>query len=303
MTSISSATAFAFPCQGKDLVGILHPAAIQAAVPAEGKVSARLGVLVVVGGPQYRVGSGRQFVDLARTLASAGFPVMRFDYRGMGDADGDKAEFENADPDIRAAVDNFMARVPGLDGVVLWGLCDGASAILFYAHADPRIKGIVILNPWVRTAATAAKAYLKHYYVERIKDPAFWRGLLRGRIAIVPAIRSWLGMARKAAGAADATGEAGLPGCRSQGSLPDRMAAGFRDYPGPVLLVLSGDDLTAREFEEAAKASPLWRKLLALGRVTIRRLPEADHTFSTALWRRQVSDTTRDWLRGGMQPS
>lgn len=295
---MSGATAFAFPCQGKDLVGILH----QAATPAEGEAPARLGVLVVVGGPQYRVGSGRQFVDLARALASAGFPVMRFDYRGMGDSDGDKAEFENADPDIRAAVDNFMARVPGLDGVVLWGLCDGASAILFYAHADPRIKGIVILNPWVRTAATAAKAYLKHYYVERIKDPAFWGGLLRGRTAIVPAVRSWFGMAREAAGATDATGEAGLPSCRSQGSLPDRMAAGFRDYQGPVLLVLSGDDLTAREFEEAAKASPLWRRLLALGRVTIRRLPEADHTFSTGLWRRQVSDTTRDWLAGGMQP-
>lgn len=291
---MTQTAAFTFPCQGLDLVGILHP--------AETPEPARIGVLVVVGGPQYRVGSGRQFVDLARALSARGFPVMRFDYRGMGDADGGRADFENADHDIRAAIDAFMARVPGLDGVVLWGLCDGASAILFYAHTDPRIKGIVILNPWVRTAATAAKAYLKHYYVARLKDPAFWRGLVRGETAIGPAIRSWLGMARQATTGGGAKGETGVQSCRAQGSLPDRMAAGLREYRGPVLLVLSGDDLTAREFEEAARASALWRRLLAEKRVTTSRLAESDHTFSTALWRAQVSAATGDWLARTMPP-
>ncbi|MFO1190154.1 MAG: hydrolase 1, exosortase A system-associated [Alphaproteobacteria bacterium] len=292
---MSQVTAFTFPCQGASLVAILHPA-------AAGAAPARIGVLVVVGGPQYRVGSGRQFVDLARALAAAGVPVMRFDYRGMGDSDGDKADFEAIDQDIRAAIDSFMARAPGLDGVVLWGLCDAASAVLFYAHLDPRVRGAVILNPWVRTAATAAKAYLKHYYVERLKSPAFWRGLATGKTAIGPAIRSWFGMARQAAsGAATAGGSDGLASCRAAGSLPDRMAAGLRDYRGPVLLVLSGDDLTAREFEEAARGSALWQRLLADRRVTTHRLPDADHTFSSTAWRRQVSDATRDWLANAVQ--
>jgi len=272
-----------------DLVGILHPAARDA--------GCRLGVVVVVGGPQYRVGSGRQFVNLARALAEAGYPTLRFDYRGMGDADGGRADFEAADDDIRAAIDALITRVPDLDGVVLWGLCDAASAILFYAHSDPRVRGVVILNPWVRTAATAAKAYLKHYYVGRIKDPAFWRGLVKGKTAILPALRSWLGLARQAARGAKAVGSGeGLASCRTPGSLPDRMAAGLRDFRGPVLLVLSGDDLTAREFEEAANASPLWRRLLGESRVTVRRLADADHTFSTTLWRREVAEATGDWL-------
>lgn len=53
-----------------------------------------LGLLMVVGGPQYRVGSHRQFVLLARDLAAAGIPVFPFDYRGMGDSTGQARDFE-----------------------------------------------------------------------------------------------------------------------------------------------------------------------------------------------------------------
>ncbi|MDQ2695687.1 MAG: hydrolase 1, exosortase A system-associated, partial [Pseudomonadota bacterium] len=110
-------TAFVFACRGDELPGILH----------HGAAGAARGLLLVVGGPQYRVGSHRQFVLLARDLAAAGIPVLRFDYRGMGDAGGDFAGFEGVDDDIAAALDAFFARCPGLREVVLWGLCDAAS--------------------------------------------------------------------------------------------------------------------------------------------------------------------------------
>ena len=58
-----------FSCGTDRLLGILHP----------GAPDSERGVLVVVGGPQYRVGSHRQFVLLARALAAAGIPVLRFD--------------------------------------------------------------------------------------------------------------------------------------------------------------------------------------------------------------------------------
>ena len=50
---------FAIDCAGERLPAILHP----------GTPGAARGVLVVVGGPQTRVGSHRQFVLLARQLA------------------------------------------------------------------------------------------------------------------------------------------------------------------------------------------------------------------------------------------
>ena len=62
-----------FTCQGLSLPGILHP----------GAPDASRGVLVVVGGPQYRVGSHRQFVLLARDLAAAGVPVQPLLEQGL----------------------------------------------------------------------------------------------------------------------------------------------------------------------------------------------------------------------------
>ncbi|MDX1657109.1 MAG: hydrolase 1, exosortase A system-associated, partial [Candidatus Competibacteraceae bacterium] len=120
--------AFTFPCRGAQLPGIPHP----------GAPGAPRGLLVVVGGPQYRVGSHRQFVLLARYLAAAGVPVLRFDYRGMGDGEGPAVDFTAIGPDIRAALEAFFAHSPGLEEVVLWGLCDAVPAIAAYAHRDCR---------------------------------------------------------------------------------------------------------------------------------------------------------------------
>lgn len=92
------------------------------------------GVLIIVGGPQYRVGSHRQFVLLSRRLAGEGYPAMRFDYRGMGDAGGAMRSFEDVRADIGAAIEAFQRAVPSLRRIVLWGLCDAASAALLYVR-------------------------------------------------------------------------------------------------------------------------------------------------------------------------
>ena len=149
--------ALAFACNDSWLYGILS-------IPEN--TSSR-GVLVVVGGPQYRAGSHRQFTLLARDLAAYGVPVLRFDCRGMGDSEGEPRIFEDIEEDLQCAIDKFMEEIPGLDEVVIWGLCDAASAALFYAHRDPRVTGLVLLNPWVRSEQGEAKAYLKHYYLAR----------------------------------------------------------------------------------------------------------------------------------------
>src|SRR5258708_3050929 len=123
--------AFMFDCEGESLVGILSGAGLPAG----------RGVLIVVGGPQYRVGSHRQFALVARHLAESGVPALRFDYRGMGDSNGEVRTFERVEVDIRCAIDQFFASVPGLKDVVIWGLWDAASAALFYSHQDARARG------------------------------------------------------------------------------------------------------------------------------------------------------------------
>ena len=150
------------------------------------------GILIIVGGPQYRVGSHRQFVSAARAFASNGYPTMRFDHRGMGDSEGDIISFDSIGPDIKAAIDSFMNVENNINGLILWGLCDAASAISQYAYHDERVKGIVLLNPWTRTDASLARAYVKHYYSNRIFQKEFWNKVLEGKLEFKRAAASFI---------------------------------------------------------------------------------------------------------------
>jgi exosortase A-associated hydrolase 1 len=276
--------AVTFNCRDACLYGI-------ASIPEH---AARRGVLVVVGGPQYRVGSHRQFTLLARSLAEQGIPAMRFDYRGMGDSAGEPRTFEDVQHDLRAAVDHFTATVPGMEEVVIWGLCDAASAAMFYAAGDKRVCGLVLLNPWVRTTGGHAKATLKHYYLDRLLQPALWRKIFSGRFDYRGALRSFTKLLGAATGKADPQAQAGQ--AVADAPLPDRMLAGMTNFKGKVLLILSGRDLTAQEFSEVAKAGQ-WQRLLGAAHVTRRALDDADHTFSRRVWRDQVSSWTGDWVK------
>jgi exosortase A-associated hydrolase 1 len=261
------------------------------------------GVLIVVGGPQYRVGSHRQFALLAGHLAAQGTPVMRFDYRGMGDSGGDPRDFEQVALDLHTAIDTFFGSVGELRDVVIWGLCDAASAALLYARHDARVSGLVLLNPWVRTAESQAKAYLRHYYLQRLLSPAPWHKLLRGEFDVRRSAKALASNIRQAIGTGDTTGQAASPTIQSRSqpaaakSLSERMAEGFEHFNGRVLLILSGNDLTAKEFIDVSSASNEWQLLLASPRVTRYVLPDATHTFSRREWRNQVATWTAAWVQ------
>lgn len=285
--SVTTERALSFPCDGETLVGILH----------EGSPSASVGVVVVVGGPQYRVGSHRQFVLLARDLARHGVPVLRFDYRGMGDCGDGLGHFESIDADLRAAVDALCAR--GVRRVVIWGLCDAASAALFYAHSDARVAGLVLLNPWVRTDAGMARAYMKHYYLKRLASREFWSKVVSGKFSPRASLQSLLSLARKLRGGAPPTvaaAEVATP--NTAGAYVERMARGWEKFSGPVLLILSGNqDYVADEFRDLIGRARRWRNLVKRGSVERRDFAVANHTFSRADWRDQVAEWTRTWLQ------
>ncbi len=289
-----SEQALSFDCQGTPLVGILHR-------PVR---PTRRGVVIVVGGgPQYRVGGHRQLTLWSRRLCDEGFAVLRFDYRGMGDAQGEFKGFLQVDEDIACAVDQLCAQVPGLDEIVLWGECDAASAILFYAGRDPRIKGAVLLNPWVRTEAGAAKTLLRHYYLQRLLQPSLWKRVFSGQFNPFASLRSMLGLvkqARSAPGAAPAAGATtAAPGQAVSRELPltEGMLQGLRAFRGRILLVLSGRDFIAREFDELVAASPAWQQALAERHTQRHDLAEGDHTFSSRALRDQVVGWGLQWLR------
>jgi exosortase A-associated hydrolase 1 len=277
-----------FDCEGVQLLGIIHQTV----------AAARTGVLLIVGGPQYRVGSHRQFVLLARHLAAAGIPAMRFDVRGMGDSEGEPRNFAQIDTDIRTAIDIFFTHCPNLDQIVLWGLCDAASAALFYGYQDHRVKGLILLNPWVFTQQGAAKTHLKHYYLLRLQNPDFWKKLFTFNFDYMVSIRSIFNLLQQAGGPSAAKqATTSLTKIDDHLSLPIKMRECLKLFSYPVLLILSGRDLVAEEFKETVKGDPEWQSLLKDQRILRHDFSRADHTFSSADWRDQVSSWTLDWIK------
>lgn len=261
---------------GAELIAVLSR-------PADPAQTKPVGVVIVVGGPQTRVGSHRQFTIMARALAAAGHACLRFDYTGMGDSPGPKPDFEKAGPDIGRACDALLAHAPGCRRIALWGLCDGATAAIFHAQKDPRIAAVIAANPWARSEATRAQAIVSEHYGARLRSAEFWKKLLTGKVNVLAAGMEAVGNLLRARGA-----KAGAGSGQTSESLPDRLSRALASPAIPVRLQLSGSDLTAAEFEIAMKACGAIEQL----RAGALRLGDADHTFSDPqAWQAVIGDT------------
>ncbi len=248
--------ALVFDCAGIPLVGV-------AELPVN---PAATGLVIVTGGPQYRSGSHRLFTTIARSAAAKRNAAITFDFRGSGDSTGDHPGFESLDDDLAAAID-ALCTASGVNRVVILGLCDAASAASMYAARDSRVAGLVLLNPWVRSEGSLERARVKNYYPARLGSAGFWKRLLTGKVRVLHALRSY----RQQAGAARAAPRAD--------DFVGRMLAGVRSFTGPVLLVLSGQDMTAREFSDLCENDADWRQT-AETRFDRHELPGASHTFA-----------------------
>lgn len=298
-----------FEAAGKALYGILHH--------PENPSHPGAALLMVVGGPQTRVGSHRSNTLVARDLCARGMTVMRFDYEGLGDSEGDFVGFSMAGPSLEAAIACLSRRLPAPGRIILWSLCDGSAACALNAgKVGPMVAGMILSNPYVHSVQGKAKAYLKYYYVRRILEGSFWKKLLTFRLNPLEAAASLANLVGKASGAgADATGgpasaarkDADQPRGPAAAAetapgedppqLPEKVMEGLEAYPGPLRLILSGNDLTAKEFLDLYKARGSQARRDRLRRSAEKELlsaPEADHTFTTAEWKRTLCELTWD---------
>src|SRR3954449_5482018 len=106
------------------------------------------GLLMVTGGTQTRIGSHRMYERLAKRLAEAGFPCLRYDRRGVGDSEGEDSDWRESGPDIAAAAAAFRRECPQIERLIGFGLCDGASTLAFHGR-DAGLGGLILLNPWL----------------------------------------------------------------------------------------------------------------------------------------------------------
>jgi len=247
----------------------------------------RTGVMFVVGGRQYRTGAQRQFVRLARYLACHGYSSFRFDIRGMGDSAASQRYFLEIDQDIKAAATEFRKQAPWIDRVVLWGLCDGASASICFA-ADEAVHSVIMVNPWVTTNAGAARAVVKHHYRRQFFSVSFWKRLVKGEVSFFSSMGSLLADFYKGFAATSVTSVA-----NQSDDLPDIVFSALARYNGEVAVITSDRDLTAKEFLDE------YDKHQANSENAISQIQfftvNADHSFSDPEQHEKLEMLTLSW--------
>jgi hypothetical protein len=161
-----------------------------------------------------------------------------------------------------------------------------------------------LVNPWIYSSQGAAKAYLKYYYLSRFLSRGFWKKAFSGKVNPLTAAHSLMDMAKMAFGTevstkADDDGQsielASSPVINVSDNLVQRFTCSLDAFKGPVFIILSGNDLTAAEFSDAANNSRQLRNILSRSNLRQQSLGGADHTFSTREWRIQVEQLTVEW--------
>jgi exosortase A-associated hydrolase 1 len=214
--------AIAFACGDATLIGTLDGA------------PGATGLLVVSGGNDVRAGAWAGQAQLAARIAAAGYPVLRFDRRGVGDSEGPNRGFGQSRDDIAAALAAFRAEAPHLERVVAFGNCDAASALMRFAAGLP-IDALVLANPWsLEDDGEGAQdpAALRARYARKLTDPAELKRLLGGKVDLAKLARGLR--------------QAAQPARRS--GLAEEMREGLARFADATAILIATGDRTAQLF-------------------------------------------------------
>ncbi len=218
-----------------------------------------VGLVLVTGGTQTRIGSHRMYESLARSLADRGIACLRFDRRGVGDSGGEDPGFRGSRPDLATATAALRRECPALRRVHGFGLCDGATAIALFGD-QAGLDGLVLVNPWLveAEAGDPAPAAVRAHYRRRLASREGWKKILSGAVSY----RKLLKGLRKIAG-------------RRPSSLADDVAAALARHRLPAQLILAAGDGTAIAAEHELKAKA-FRDLLD----EPQKIDSDSHTFA-----------------------
>jgi pimeloyl-ACP methyl ester carboxylesterase len=159
--------------QRKSLLGIL------AENPTAASDATRPVIIILNAGIIHRVGPSRVHVALARRLAGLGYATLRFDLSGVGDSERSpeaRAPLDAALADIHEVLDS-LAPIIQSRGTVLAGICSGADHAVIYAGSDPRVVGVVLVDPHI----PRTRRYYLYYYGRRLFRLDSWLNVLLGR--------------------------------------------------------------------------------------------------------------------------
>lgn len=304
--------AVSFPnAAGQTLFGTLHRAA---------RANPALPVVVLLSpGVKMRVGPGRLYVPLTQMLCEQGYTVLRFDFFGLGDSEGELTETLLPDVynhiEVGRYVDDTLAAMrwlrtsQGAQRFVLGGLCGGAITALLAADRDASVEGLLSLGMTVTLASNAATPgkYLtavqlegrRKGYIKKLLSPKSWLRLLTFQSEYTVIWHSILRMFVKKPKPKAVAPTAEPATIEQRGNANPMFPPAyfkFLERGGRAFMLFSGKDRLQSEYEEKF-AQPFAERLKALApQIDQHVVANANHVLSLHEWQREMVEASRAWM-------
>jgi dienelactone hydrolase len=272
-------------------------------------------VLLLSPGIKGRIGPHRLYLKLAERLVPMGFQVLRFDFHGLGDSDGNAEEDVLADlynaiqggryvDDTLDAMD-WMQSNHGTDRFVGSGLCGGSITALLAAARDRRICALLGIDLPVtldggeatrgRFLTTHQTKQARDQLLQRLVRPWTWSKFLSGHSNYKVIWR----VVRQVFGVRD-TGHAVAvsvtPAVDNTNPLAAPAFLGLLRSGRPALLAYSGADRLLSQFRERLE-QPHRRELDACAAsYRVHVIADANHILSDPSWVAELQDVAERWL-------
>ena len=243
------------------------------------------GVILLNQGMIHRVGPNRIYVKLARRLAAEGLTVLRFDFSGIGDSPPGSTDVPS---DLRTVVEtraamDCLSELRGCDRFILMGICSGAVNSINTAAQDPRVSGVVQINPqfFSRELSSYVEARRGQYWRALLANPRRWYRPLTGQAnyrMLRTRLRGLFVRGKQASAAATKVAS-------EFGELTERGVS--------LLLVYSARDWGLQYFE-IMKGGAI-DALVESGELRVEMMHGADHTFTPLRSQAQLLDLIAGW--------
>jgi pimeloyl-ACP methyl ester carboxylesterase len=253
----------------------------------------RPAVLLLNAGFLHRVGPNRLYVMLARRLAAAGLPVLRFDYSGLGESEPRRDELSLEQSMLAEGLEamSFLEAEGVAERFVPMGLCAGAEQSQRLAHADERVVGAVLIDGY----AYRTPWYYLREYGHHLASARSWRRLLASPLKV----RKLFGGAREGAAAASVPHNPG--GVDFVREFPSREACleqlqAILARAADLLLIFTGGGM-AEFYNSPKQFHETFPGLRGHPRIQLDFMPLADHTFTLRSQQDAVLASIDAWAR------
>lgn len=299
--------------RGARLFGILH-------VPLVTERS-DTAIILLSPGVKMRTGPHRLYRQMTELFTNLGFSVLRFDFFGLGDSEGQMEEKLLADVYNHMEVGRFVDdAIDAMDWMqknnvasrfIMAGLCGGAVSGLLAGSRDKRVVGLLGLGitPVLASKAADPALYmttgqlmeLRRGYLQKLFDPkSVWRILtlqsdfrLAWKSLTAPLLNRWKHKSPKSPTLNEG------PDKSVEDNANPLFPPAFFDMTSsgrPLLLIFGGSDRLNWEFQEKFVSRYNERLARVKDMYDVHIIQNANHILSLREWEREMLGVAKEWL-------